>query len=71
MTESTDVFLYILSLNVARAQEYKLEERLMEEFNITGKDLGQGSLVRYNLAVDIIDGIIAGEEKAIHVMKEL
>ncbi len=52
-------------------EEYKVEDRLMEEFNITGKDLGQVSLVRYNLAVDIIDGAIAGDEKAIHVMEEL
>jgi len=52
-------------------EEYKVEDQLMEEFNITGKDLGQGSLVRYNLAVSIINGAIAGDEKAIHVMEEL
>jgi hypothetical protein len=52
-------------------EEYKVEDRLMEEFNITRKDLGRVSLVRYNLAVEIIDGAIAGDEKAIHVMEEL
>jgi hypothetical protein len=52
-------------------KEYKVEDRLIEEINITGKTQGQGSLVRYNLAVDIIDGAIAGDEKAIHVMEEL
>jgi hypothetical protein len=52
-------------------EEYRVEDRLMEEFNITGKDLSPGSLVRYNLAVSIINGAIAGDEKTIHVMEEL
>jgi hypothetical protein len=52
-------------------EEYKTEDRLMEELKISGKDLGKGSLVRYNLAVNIIDGAIAGDEKAIHVMEDL
>ena len=51
--------------------ELKMADRLMEELDITCETLGSDSLMRYNLAVAIIDGAIAGDEKAADVIEEL
>jgi hypothetical protein len=52
-------------------EEYEIAENLMEELNITGEDLSLDSLARYNLAVNIIDGVVAGDKRAINVMEDL
>lgn len=52
-------------------EEYNVVDRLMEELDFTGEDQDQDYLVRYNLAVNIIDGAVAGDENAINVMEEL
>lgn len=51
--------------------EFKMANRLMEELGLTAKNIGRGPLMRYNLAVDIIDGAVAGDEKAADVIEEL
>ena len=52
-------------------EENKVTDRLMGELGITGENIGSDSLARYNLAVDIIDGAVAGDEKAIDIIGEL
>jgi hypothetical protein len=43
----------------------------MEELDFTGEDQDPDYLVRYNLAVNIIDGAVAGDENPINVMEGL
>jgi len=51
--------------------EYKVADRFMEELGLTAKNIGRDPLIRYNLAVAIIDGAVAGDEKASDIIEEL
>jgi hypothetical protein len=49
----------------------RVVDRLIEELDFTGEDQDPDYLVRYNLAVNIIDGAVAGDENPINVMEGL
>ena len=51
--------------------ENKVADRLMEKLDITCETLGSDSLMRYNLAVAIIDRAVVGDEKASDIIEEL
>jgi hypothetical protein len=52
-------------------EQYNVSDLVMEKLNITGKSPSSDPLLRYNLAVEVFERAVVGDEKATDIIEEL